>query len=155
MGFEDLLCVLSCSLLKLDSEDSPFRFVVERISGSVESFYLFEFVHFEHLDPVYIEEFISFSGRYFDRLTIGLWNRLCLSLLALISKSLPRGREFRFGASSPFCGRISYLTQKHGGNPHTTGIISVTMNRQHFSRIVRVILPLWHPVRNDAPFPAN
>jgi hypothetical protein len=57
-SFEDVWCLLSCSLLELDSEDSLLRIVVERMSESVESYCLFEFFQFEHLNPVHLEECI-------------------------------------------------------------------------------------------------
>jgi hypothetical protein len=110
-SFEDVWCRLSSSLLKLDSEDSLLRIVVERMSESVESYCLFEFHQFEHLNPVHLEECISLSSSHFDQPAIGLWNRLCLSPQSLISQRFRRGQEFAFEASSPFCGLISYLTE--------------------------------------------
>jgi hypothetical protein len=122
-----LFPILSHHLLKISSEDDLFSYISSRICSDPEYFDLFHFVRFEYLSLDCISSFLSALPNSIDR---RLWKSISRRMISKIYpvsslKSL-KGAVFPLQKPSSFDGIISYLTQKHGGNVHDTGIVTLT-----------------------------
>jgi hypothetical protein len=122
-----LFHILSHDLLKISTEDSLFLYISSRICSDRESLDLLRFVRFEYLSAECISDFFSALPDSIDRC---LWESISRRLIPEFppvspSKSL-KGVEFPLTRVKSVKGIISYLTQKHGGNVHDKGIVTIT-----------------------------
>jgi hypothetical protein len=137
LSIENLSEILSSASLNLRSEDLLYELLISCIERSIDSFVLFEFVHFENLSTSNVQLFISLSERYFDHFTLAIWTRVSVRVVQPHGSAIKRmvnGQEFRCDLSQPFSGIFSYLSQKYGGNVDGKGIVSVTASSVHGSQ---------------------
>jgi hypothetical protein len=113
-----LFHILSHDLLMISSEDDLFSFITSRICSDPASLALLQFVRFEYLSPGCVSCFLSSLPESVDR---RLWESISMRLIPhyqQIPCPLKQSRSID--------GVISYLTQKHGGNVHDAGIVTIT-----------------------------
>jgi hypothetical protein len=88
---------------------------------------LLRFVRFEYLSAECISDFFSAVPDSIDR---HLWESISRRLIPQVPLVSPpkslKEVEFPLKQAKSVDGIISYLTQKHGGNVHDTGIVTIT-----------------------------
>jgi len=145
LPFSLISAVISHPKLKVESEDSLYKFIADAAIRNSEYSALFEFVQFAYLTAETISEFAELVSNSFELMTVSLWksvvSRLSLDVSPRELHELgpnshlllpkPRGRDFPYSHSSPFDGIIAYLTQEHDGNVHDRGILKVTGSSQN------------------------
>jgi hypothetical protein len=112
-----LFHVLSHRLLVISSEDDLFSYISLRICLDPEYLALLQFVHFEYLSKKHISYFLSTIPHSID---CRLWESIARRLISRVAI------EFPLKEARSLEGIISHLTQKHGGNVHDKGIVTVT-----------------------------
>jgi hypothetical protein len=114
-----LFHILSYDLLRISSEDDLFWYISSRICSDPEYFDLLQLVHFEYISSECVSCFLSAVPDSIDR---RFWESISLRLISQVAHEV----EFPLNEPRSLNGIISYLTQKHGGNVHDTGIVTIT-----------------------------
>jgi hypothetical protein len=132
ISFSVLFHILSHDALVISSEDSLFYYLISRMSSNPESFNLLQFVRFEYLSSESISVFVSRIPNFIDR---HLWSVISPRLL----ESFPPQIQSPLQEAKSLDDLISYLTQKHGGNVHDRGIVTITSKSvASYSRVQNV-----------------
>jgi hypothetical protein len=130
LRFECLAAILSDESLKLESEDSLFRFISRKMKGDPASFSLLEFVEFDFLSPSVVSGFLDSISESLEFVTPPIWKRLRPRLVPspVSSRSTNRfsGRFYEFRANSPLSGVIADLTKRSKQNVHKAGVVTIT-----------------------------
>jgi hypothetical protein len=122
-----LFHILSHDLLRISSDDSLFSYINSRICSDAESLDLLRFVRFEYVSAECISDFFSALPDSIDR---RLWESISGRLSPAIPPVSPseslKPIEFPLQEVKSVVGIICYLAQKHGGNVHDIGIVTIT-----------------------------
>jgi hypothetical protein len=122
-----VLCdILSHPSLTISSESALYSYISSRHSADPEYFPLFQFVRFEYLEADCICDFAVLNPESINR---RLWDAISARLLSPLHVSpsqYHRELEFPLKDDKSLDGIISYLVQKHGGNVHDKGIVTIT-----------------------------
>jgi hypothetical protein len=142
LSFDLLSSVLTHPELRLESEDSLFRFI-ESLCSKAESFRdLIEFVEAQYLSDSCIEDYLSFVDP--DRLSRGTWQSICRRLSLPVSPSAANRRlafapvNFTGDQSSMFRGILHRMSEECKGNPHLSGKVKVSANDERSDRTFQV-----------------
>jgi hypothetical protein len=109
--------ILSHTLLKLTSEDSLYLYLSSHFSSDPEYLSLLDLVRIEYLSPECLSDFISTIA---DSIGHRLWESILDRLIS------PREVEFPLKDPTSLEGIIHCLSERHGGNVHDKGIVTIT-----------------------------
>jgi hypothetical protein len=151
--FTTLFTILSQDCLCLSSEDALYEFIASQLVSHPEYFELFRFLEFEYLSRDSIERFVHLSHSHFDFVGTQMWDSICRRLVLSVSPSPPQSKRasrrpespalsFPFQESAPLNGIIAYLTSKHGGNVHDTGVVRISAKSAMASEPARNVADL-------------
>jgi hypothetical protein len=152
LSFELISRILSDSELRLESEDSLFRFIESLCSKNDAYRDLIEYVEAQYLSEMCISDYISFVDP--DRLSRGTWLSICRRLSLPVSPSTVNPRlnvsiakvpTVTFGGdqSSMFRGIFDKLREECKGNPHLCGKVKVSANDERSDRTFQVHDLIW------------
>jgi hypothetical protein len=114
-----LFDILSHNSLKLSNEDSLCSYLINKLYEDPEYLELLQFVRFEYVSRRTFSAFLGVIPHWIDS---RLWDSLSPRLASRVRCEL----EFPLDDSKALEGIIWYLTQKHGGNVHDRGVVSIT-----------------------------
>jgi hypothetical protein len=140
--------VLSHDRLKISSEDSLYWYLSSHFLSDPAYFDFLRFIQFEYLSPECISNFVLMIPECIDH---HFWESL---FPRLISRFGSGGTQFPLREAKSVDGIISYLTQKHGGNVHDKGIVTITSKSVRGDDVPRNVADLTSPsqFRSDHGF---
>ena len=139
--------ILSHQSLKIKDEDSLYDMIKSRVVVDQSFVSLMEFVCFEYLSPVKIQDCVAFIAEYvLDNMTQALWARIARRLVGVpvrhpddkiaAARFARPNMTFKFAPSNPLDGIVAHLTRECNGNVHEKGVIEVTassIETRHFA----------------------
>jgi hypothetical protein len=150
LSHEDLVEVVCCEKLQIETEDSLLNFILDL---GEDYFDLLGYVRHEYVSISGIDRLLtSISLSEVDeRLWLSLCSRLRLDVQPpsdVQSRTETRYRlpstRFRLDSSRPLEGIISRLTRECGGNVHTCGIVAITATQNVYNRCHQVADYDWN-----------
>jgi hypothetical protein len=139
LSFDVISNILNHSELRLESEDSLFRFIESLCSKDDNYRDLIESVETRYLSDSCIEDYVSFVDP--DRLSRGTWLSICRRLTLPVSPPTPNPRlklslarvdtvSYGGDTSSMFRGIFHRMSEECKGNPHSCGQVKVSANQE-------------------------
>jgi hypothetical protein len=122
--------------LKIESEDWLLKIVGARISGDGSLIGLLDHIECKYLSVEAMSTFLSLVSR--ESVGSSVWSSICsrLQLPISIPNDNPRvrGLSIPLNRDRPFDGVFAYLWRQCGENPHTAGLIEISVNDEYPNR---------------------
>jgi hypothetical protein len=136
---ELLGALLSHGDLKIKDEDSLLTFLRSLWTVDPAYFVLSEFVRFEFVSAIQIEDFVESSCSFLGEFNSGIWRSLGRRLMLPVRLDGVRRRRLEtvesvaipFKSGAPLDGIVRYLSGKCRGNVHAKHIITITASSQN------------------------